>query len=210
MHTSVCGKALLAGALVVAAAGLRAQGQNAPLRVSAVDISVTYAAERAQIAPGNCGCFWLKGGGADVALTFWKGLAAAASLTGDRVSNYSSGFDINKIAYMGGPRYTYITRTRGAGPAKPHLQIFGEALFGGVHAFNGAFPSSGGVTASASSFAMQAGGGFNLFFSRRIGVRMLQADYVRTQLPNNYSRSQNDLRLAFGVNFHFGSAPPMP
>jgi hypothetical protein len=38
-------------------------------------------------------------------------------------------------------------------------------------------------------------------------VRLLEADYVRTQLPNNYSQSQNDVRLAFGVTYHFGSAP---
>jgi hypothetical protein len=25
-------------------------------------------------------------------------------------------------------------------------------------------------------------------------------------LPNDYSKSQNDLRLAFGVNYHFSSA----
>jgi hypothetical protein len=56
---------------------------------------------------------------------------------------------------------------------------------------------------------LQTGGGINLFFSRSIGVRLLEADYVRTELPNNYSRSQNDLRIAFGVNYHFSSAPPV-
>jgi hypothetical protein len=206
MRISVCGKVLLASVLAAASTSLWAQVLKAP---AFIDMSVTYAAERAQIAPGNCGCFWLQGGGADVALTLWKGLGAAASLTGAHISNYSPGVDINKISYLGGPRYTHTAWTRGAGSVKrPRLQIFGEALFGGVHAFNGAFPSSTGITAAANSFALQTGGGINLFFSRSIGVRLLEADYVRTELPNNYSRSQNDVRIAFGVNYHFGSAPP--
>lgn len=206
MRISVCGKVLLASVFAAASTGLWAQALKAP---AFIDASVTYAAERAQIAPGNCGCFWLQGGGADVALTFWKGLGAAASLTGDHVSNYSPGLDINKIAYLGGPRFTHTVWAGGAGSGnRPRLQIFAEALIGGVHAFGGAFPSSAGTTATANSFALQAGGGVNLYFSRSIAVRLLEADYVRTQLPNNYSQSQNDLRVAFGVNYHFGSARP--
>jgi outer membrane immunogenic protein len=202
MRISAFGKVFLAGIFAAASASLWAQSPSAPLEAPAFfDISVTYAVERAQIAPGICGCFWLKGGGADVALTFWKGFGVAASLTGAHVSSYSPGLDIDKIAYMGGPRYTRTAWTR--------LQIFGEALFGGVHAFDGAFPSGASLAATANSFALQAGGGINLFFSRNIGVRLLQADYVRTGLPNNYSQSQNDLRVAFGVDYHFGSASPV-
>ncbi len=198
---SIGQRVLLTGLLAAASTGLVAQTQSAPGRF--VDVAVTYAAERTQIAPGNCGCFWLQGGGADAAFTFWKGFGVAASITGAHASNYFDGFDVNKIAYMGGPHYAY---TFWRGPAQPRLQIFGEALFGEAHAFDGAFPSRAGITASANSFALQTGGGINLFLSRSIGLRVLQADYVRTQLPNDYSKSQNDLRLAFGVNFHFGSA----
>jgi hypothetical protein len=211
MHISVARKVLLVSVLAAAFTTLWAQAQTAPQKAPAfIDVGLTYAAERAQIAPGNCGCFWLQGGGADVALTVWKGFGPAVSITGDHVSNYFPGLDINKVSFMGGPHYTHITRSRGteAGSMKqPRLQIFGEALFGGVHAFDGAFPSNTGLAPTANSFALQAGGGINLFFSRRIAVRALQADYVRTQLPNNYSKSQNDLRIAFGVNYQFGFAP---
>ena len=44
----------------------------------------------------------------------------------------------------------------------------------------------------------------SLFFSKSWGVRLLEADYVRTSLPNNASNTQNDLRLAFGVIWHIG------
>jgi hypothetical protein len=212
MRISVCRKVLLAGVLAGAAASPFTQAQNASAKAPpSIDVGVTYAAERARIAPGNCGCFWLQGGGADVTLTLWKGFGPSASITGAHISDYTNGVDINKISYQGGPRYTRTAWTRAAAGSRPgpRLQIFGEALFGGVHAFDGAFPTSTGLKPAANSFALQAGGGINLFISRRIGVRLLQADYVRTQLPNNYSKSQNDLRLAFGVNYHFGSVPTM-
>jgi hypothetical protein len=204
-----CRKVLLAAVFAAAPTGVCVQGQSAMVKaLASVDVGVTYAAERAQIAPGSCGCFWLQGGGADVALSLWKGFGASASVTGAYATNYFSGIDVNKIAYMGGLRYTYKNWILGS--RRPHLQIFGEALLGGVHAFSGAFPSSTGLTATANSFALQAGGAINLVLSRRIGARLLQADYVRTQLPNNYSKSQNDLRLAIGVNYHMGSAQTVP
>lgn len=212
MHISVCGKVLLVSVLAAAFTGLWAQAQGVPQKAPAlVDVGLTYAAERAQIAPGNCGCFWLQGGGADVALSLWKGFGPVASITGDRVSDYYPGLDINKISFMGGPRYTHRLQSRGIEAdsiKRARLQIFGEALFGGVHAFDGAFPSRTGLTSTANSFALQAGGGINLFFSKPIAVRMLQLDYVRTQLPNNYSKSQNDLRIAFGMNYQFGLTSP--
>ncbi|HEY4903577.1 MAG TPA: hypothetical protein VIH89_08910 [Candidatus Sulfotelmatobacter sp.] len=204
MHISVCGRLLLVSVVAAASLSVLAQGQSGYLNSSSLDVAVTYAGERAQIAPGTCGCFWLQGGGADAALTFWKGIGASASITGAHAHNYYSGIDVNKIAYMFGPRYTFAGWNLGT--KERSLQIFGEALFGGVHAFNGAFPTSTGLTASANSFAMQAGGGVNLVLSRKIGLRLLQADYMRTDLPNSYSKSQNDLRLAAGVNYRFGSA----
>jgi hypothetical protein len=204
MRISDCGRLLLASLVAAAFISVLVQAQNASLGSPAfIDVAVTYAAERAQIAPGTCGCFWLQGGGADAALTLWKGFGASASITGAHASNYYSGVDVNKITYMFGPRYTFAGWS--LRPRDRRLEIFGEALFGGVHAFSGAFPSSTGFTSSANSFALQAGGGINLALYRKIGLRLFQADYVRTDLPNSYSKSQNDLRLAVGVNYRFGS-----
>ena len=42
----------------------------------------------------------------------------------------------------------------------------------------------------------------NLYLTRSFGVRLLQADYVRTTLPNAAANTQNDLRLAFGITYH--------
>jgi outer membrane immunogenic protein len=204
MCTSICRKVLFAGLFAAASAGW---GQSDSGRTPAsIDLAITYSTEHARLAPGTCGCFWLQGGGADAALTLWKGFGFAAGVTGQIVSNYAPGVDFSKVSYMGGPRYTYTAWKRGPSSIqRPRLQIFGEGLFGAVHAFSGAFPSSTAIDATANSFALQTGGGINLFFLRSFSVRLLDVDYVRTQLPNGYAGTQNDLRLAFGVSYHAAS-----
>jgi peptidoglycan-associated lipoprotein len=176
------------------------------------DLAVTFATERSQ-GVSSQSCFWFKGGGADAAVTFWKGLGIAASLIGDHASNVTPGVDVNKIAYMAGPRYTWTAWSEsGSGHASAanqrRLQIFVQGLFGGVHAFDGLYPGSPAATTSASSFAIQTGGGLNLYVSRNLGLRLLEADYVRTALPNAAANVQNDLRLSFGVTFHITAARP--
>jgi len=205
MRKTICKKVLLVSVCLVAAAPAQQAQKPAPFYT---DLSVTYAPERSEIVPGKC-CFWMQGGGADAALTFRKGFGIAAALTGDHASAFLPGVDLNKIAYLGGPRYTHTVWTSHSGAAvTPHYQIFGQGLFGGVHGFDGVYPTTSSPTSSANAFSLQAGGGFNYFFTRNLGLRVLEVDYVRTQLPNHASNSQNDLRLAFGVTFHIGSAPP--
>ena len=214
MRNSNCGRVLLVGASVLVSATVWAQQPQipqkpAPMQVSG-DVAVTYSAERSQIVPSQC-CFWLQGGGADGAVTFWKGLGVAAGLTGDHISNYAPGMDINKIAFLAGPRYTYTGWTHHAGAdERPRYQVFGQGLFGAVHAFDGFFPTSTGSTPTAGSFAVQAGGGVNLFLASHLGVRLLEADFVRTALPNNAGNVQHDMRLSFGITYHFATAAPPP
>jgi hypothetical protein len=188
-------------------AGLLSWGQQStsgaqPPQLS-VDLGVTMAFERAYIAPGNCNCFWFKGGGADAAFTFWKGLGYAAAISGDHASNAAPGIDVNKFTYLFGPRYTFSPLARNQRlQSLRNTQAFGESLFGSVHAFNSSFPSGGGLRSSADSFAMQLGGGIQFPLARGFMLRALQADYARTSLPNNFSNYQNDLRLGFGINYH--------
>jgi len=197
--------------MLAGAAGWAQQSQKpaAPAVVSG-DLAVTFAAEHARWVPGHC-CFWLKGGGADAAVTFWNGFGIAASLTGDHASNFTPGIDVNKIAVMGGPRYTFTAwQGHGSAPDRRRLQVYAQGLFGEVHAFDGLFPAEGAATSSANSLAIQAGGGLNLYLTRRFGVRLLEADYVRTALPNAYANTQSDLRLAFGITYHIQAAEPLP
>jgi hypothetical protein len=183
--------------------------------VRSVDASATYSAERTQLIPNQC-CFWLQGGGADGAWTLWKGLGVAASLTGVHVSNFVPDFDINKITYLAGPRYTFTTRladtklTRVVGAEHYNYQIFAQSLFGETHAFNSFFPAPNGSVSNANAFALQAGGGVNLLLTRHFGLRLIEADYLRTELPNNADNLQNSLRLSAGVTCHFTEAALRP
>jgi len=187
---------LLAGAMTFT--GLA----SAQVKIAQSDIAVTFTAERSKITNTNCGCFWLYGGSADGSVTFFKGLGIAANLTGEIASNITPGVGLNKVSFMAGPRYTSNTSRLTGGYRKMHgTQLFAEALFGGVHGFDSVFPARGGATPTASSFAMQVGGGVDVLLFKGFGIRALEADYVRSSLPNSVSNNQNDLRLAFGISY---------
>jgi hypothetical protein len=205
--------------IAVATASCWSQQTTAPAKTlpapHSIDVGVTYSAERTHLVP-NSDAFWLQGGGVDGSYNLWNGFGAVANFTGDHISNYVPGFDVNKLAYLGGPRYTFTTGLgktnleHYVGANKFHYQIFAQGLFGGVHAFNGFFPAPGGSLSSANSFGMQLGGGVNLLLTKHYGIRLFEADYVRTDLPNNAANTQNDMRLSAGVTYHIDLLPPPP
>lgn len=192
--------ALLIGSLTLAT---MARGQT-PENPFPVDVTVTYVAERSKIASIDCGCFWLQGGSAEGSVAIYHGLGATANFSGEHSGDIIPGVDLNKFSFMAGPRYTYgIGRwTRHLLGEKHRTSLFGEALFGVAHGFDSVFPSPSGTTTSANSFSMQIGGGLNIALTNRIGLRLFELDYVRTNLPNNVTNIQNDLRLAFGVSYY--------
>jgi peptidoglycan-associated lipoprotein len=196
---------------VALSTGLLAQVQKPAASTRAVDLNaaITYVAERAKIAAIDCGCFWLKGGSGDFALTFFHGLGVAANLTGVHGAKIATGIDLDKVMFAMGPRYTYSPKPwakRRQGENRG-VSVFAEGLFGGVHVFNSTFPSSTNLHGAASSFAMQWGGGIDLQLAGHIRIRAVQVDYVRSTLPNNASNVQNDLRLAAGIAFHLSPKP---
>ena len=202
MRISNRGKVLLVGACILTGAAGWAQQSQTPVTPATVstDLAITFAGERSQATPGNTN-FWFMGGGADAAVTFWKGLGIAASLTGDHVSNITPYVDANKITFLAGPRYTWTARQSAD---NRRLQIFGQGLAGWTHGFDGVYPASIGTTSTASSWAMQIGSGFNYYLTRNFGLRLLEADYVRTALPNGAANIQNDMRLSTGLTYHVG------
>ncbi|MGD0346938.1 MAG: hypothetical protein ABSA85_09280 [Terracidiphilus sp.] len=206
MRNSICRSVLLASAGLLSVVGAWAQQNPAPPKQGPVstDLAFTYSAERGEQVLGNCGCFWLQGVGVDAGFTFWKGLAIAASFNSGKASNVAPGVDLSKIQFAAGPRYTYTAWTGRGAAGNRRLQLFGQGLFGDAHFYNGAFPTPNGLENSGDSFALEAGGGLNLLFSKSLGVRLLEADYVRTSLPNNAANRQNDLRIAAGITWHIG------
>jgi hypothetical protein len=174
-----------------------AQGLSGPVKkmsfFTEANAAVLANFERCQVAETGTPAFWFKGGSIDAALVFRHGLGVAVNFTGEHGKDLAYGVTPSKTAFMGGPRYTHSVSKRG--------EVFGEALFGGAHAFDSVFPAAGGARTAANSFSMQAGGGVDIGVAHGFGVRALEVDWVRTNLPNNAYDSQNDLRIAFGLSY---------
>jgi hypothetical protein len=186
--------------MAIVAAGQQAKPKKKP-HIGVIDLAATYTLERAKTTPSSCDCFWLNGGSADAAVTIYHGLGVAANFTGEHASNITPGVSFSKVSYMAGPRYTYDTSRF----TKKHgTQVFGEALFGGVHAFDSVFPGAASVASTANAFSTQLGGGIDVAIGKGFSVRLPELDYVHTNLPNNGSNSQNDFRLAFGLSYRIG------
>jgi hypothetical protein len=81
MRTSIRGTVLFVGVCILASSAAWAQQDQseAGRTPASIDLAVTYVPERAQLAPDNCGCFWLQGGGVDAAVTWRKGFGLAAT-----------------------------------------------------------------------------------------------------------------------------------
>lgn len=165
--------------------------------ITPASIAVTYNVERAKTVSAGCNCFWFQGAAADANWNAWNHLGIAAQLSGGHASNIGPGVDISKIDFLFGPRYTW-QRARWQ-HNRYHPSVFGEVLLGGVHAFDTVIPTSSGTSSSATAFAMQTGGGANLWLTRHFGIRLVQLDYVYSRLPNAGNSTQNDLRIATGM-----------
>ena len=170
----------------------------------ALDLAIVYAPERAKTVNTTSNYFWFQGAAADAAFTFYSGLGIAATLTGQTASNLRNKGSVSKISYLIGPRYTLDTSHAMGNEigALGGSTLFGEALFGGIHGFNGAFPAALRTTPTANSLAYQFGGGCDLTLARGFALRIVEVDYFHSGLPNQGSGTQSDLRLGFGVSYH--------
>jgi outer membrane protein OmpA-like peptidoglycan-associated protein len=89
-----------------------------------------------------------------------------------------------------------------------HFVPFAEFLFGGAH---GGLEVTGGT--NQSSFAMAAGGGVDVVFTKNFAWRFAQIDYLMTNFNGvnlGASSRQNNLRLGSGFVFRFGIPNPPP
>jgi hypothetical protein len=98
---------------------------------------------------------------------------------------------------MAGPRRSIAL----GGAEKRKVSAFAQVLVGGVHASGGLFPRGTTVKSSADAFALSVGGGLEVGLRRGISLRLIQADYLYTRLPNLYDNYESNFRLGAGVNF---------
>jgi hypothetical protein len=148
--------------------------------------------------------FYLRGAAVDYGYTLWRGWGVAASANGMAATNLKGNIDIHQVEVVGGLRYTHnwghITPAVWARKAG----VFAEAKGGYTFASSGLFPVNGAIASTASGLTYEGGGGFNFHIYDRFDLRVIEADYVISKLPNGGTNQQNGLRLSAGLNFHFG------
>jgi len=105
------------------------------------------------------------------------------------------------FSFENGPGHsiqTYMGGARVSGGTKK-ASLFGHVLFGGLRE-----PYTG---AANTTFAAAFGGGFDYWIGRRVGVRFIQADYLRTStnLGSYFAIHSNhaNFRISTGVILRF-------
>ncbi|HEY9138122.1 MAG TPA: hypothetical protein VIM67_07590 [Terriglobus sp.] len=195
---------LLFAAPFLMTSALRAQAAATSSDHREVDLAVTYTVQHSNLV--STPTFWQQGGSVELSAQIYRGWGAAANITGTHVgSAANSGVGLSMVTTTFGPRYTWYKPNAIA--AKRSLAIFGQTLIGVSNGFNSYFPSTTGATTGSNSFALQIGGGVDLGLSRRIAVRAIQADWLRTQFPNSTTNVQNSFRLAAGIVLRFPQNP---
>lgn len=164
-----------------------------------VEVSASYLYQGSNHVPGASDWFNVNGGRADASFGGWRHTGLAAEFSGVHSSNMAPGTGLTMFTYMAGPR-----RTLPVGPLEKHkVSVFAQVLVGGVHASEGLFPKSGSFASSADAFALSAGGGVEARLTRQLSLRLVQADYLYTRLPNLNSNYESNLRLGAGVAYRF-------
>ncbi len=187
--------ALLAIAMLCVTVSSQAQREGAETGTAVpLEVTVAYSAAHINAPPGGCGCFWMTGGKIEENATLYRGFSVVAELAGQHVSNINPVHeDLSMVSYLFGPRYSRRSISRFV----PFVQI----LAGGVHGFDALFPNPNGSTITPDGFALATGGGLDINASRHFAIRVFQADYFLTTLPNDSGNRENNLRLSAGIVF---------
>ena len=186
--------AAMIGLLLSHAGWLNAQAAPSPFRWEA---AAEYDYIHSNAPPSACGCFSLNGGNVSIAYRLaphWKAVAEFGGSHTGSINNTLN--DLTLLSYLVGGRYAVMPG------AKVHP--FAQAIFGGTHAGGRLYSSAGGFSGSTNQFTMRAGGGINVDFNSRWTLRLIEADYFLTKLPNGSNNRQNNLWLGTGLAVHFG------
>jgi hypothetical protein len=175
---------------------MQAQQQSATSQGTHLEVGVSYQAFDANPVQENYR-FWMQGGGLQVHDQFKGKLGVVADLSGQHVGNiHSTGIGLDLITATFGPRYTQQL-------LHGRLSAYGQALYGEAWGMHSIFSDGSSTTDHAVSQAWTLGGGVNLRLHPHLQVQVVEADWVRTQLPNAASNVQNNLRLGTGIVWRF-------
>jgi outer membrane protein OmpA-like peptidoglycan-associated protein len=101
------------------------------------------------------------------------------------------------MTFMGGPRISW---------PRHRAVPFGEFLVGGAHGGGSYFPNGTSISTSAMSFAYSAGGGLDWNLNDRFAVRLFDAKFLHTSLPNGVNATQRQLQISVGMVARFGGS----
>lgn len=187
---------LVSTAVVLLLGSAAIQGQvpavDSPSRL---DVAFTYNPMLANVTTGKQ--FWMQGGSAQIHAALWHRVGMVGNVIGLHTGDMNnSGVGLDLIAYTAGLRYTTAS-------GKGRLIYFGEALGGAVHGANSIFPAANKFNTTGNSLAIQVGGGISRPISYRLAIRIIEADWLRTELPNATTGIQNNFRLGAGIQYRF-------
>lgn len=163
-----------------------------PGQIPAMEVGVDYAYLHANAPPAQCGCFSLQGVGGGFAINAVHGISFVADIaTADAKNVDGTPQNIRILNFLVGPRFSYRTHS--------HYTPYVEALVGRSLEL-----SNYSIVQNKSGFAVSGGGGVNRAFGRYIGWKIVEADYIHSQIYNGSNNRQNDLRLTTGIFFRLG------
>jgi len=195
--------ALVLGLLSLPAAAQSTSGKApaTPFGLDRFDVAANFSYKVAKISQ-TTNHFVLPGGSADAAYNFGgkaRGLGLAADVNGESKSAIEPSVGLTQFSIAGGPRYSFCLACK-----NPHSTWFyGQVMGGEVFAFNSLFPAPGAAKTSASSWIFQVGGGANVKLTPLISLRLAEADFLVTELPNAADNKQYDVRIENGIVFRF-------
>jgi hypothetical protein len=193
----------MAAAAVCALGGALLAPGVAQAQRGSSDFGMTYVQELNKfVGPQQAHTFYLRGAAVDYGYTLWHGVGVTGSATGLSATNLEGNIDIHQVDVLGGVRYTWGHITPAVWARRGG--VFAEAKAGYTFATSGLFPVNGALASNASGLTYAGGGGFNLHVYQRLDLRVIEADYVVSKLPNGSTNQQNAIRLSAGLNFHFG------
>ena len=181
---------LFLGALITVPLAAQSTGEA----TGHLDITATYNATLSNTTSRLS--FLEQGGSLQLHGQVFRGFGVVADIAGGHASDIgSNGVGLDMVTTTFGPRYTWA-------PTGHRWSTFGQALVGEANGFHSVFPGASGSVDSTNSLALLVGGGVNWAMSRRIALRALDADWLRTEFPNGSSNVQNNLRIGAGVVLH--------
>jgi len=202
-----------------AAAPARAAGRSY-VSYPRVELFLGYSYLRGvpTLSPGNR-MDSLNGGSANVAFNLNRTLGIVADVGGFNASEIQltgAGANPARVSDASGTAFTFMVGPRLSYRKYERITPFAQVLVGGIHASAVTLSNCTGALCtplpSENSLALTAGAGVDLKLTRRVALRLVQAEYMMTDFANLSTgdrQTQNDIRLSSGLVFGFGGVPPL-